>query len=42
MAFIIMFGAVMLVGVFEMVVRYQQQIREIDRMIIQDSKPIEP
>jgi len=36
------FGAVMLVGVFEMVVRYQQQVGEIDRMVIQDSKPIAP
>tara|TARA_R110000787_G_scaffold130941_2_gene242887 strand:+ start:944 stop:1594 length:651 start_codon:yes stop_codon:yes gene_type:complete len=39
---IIVFGAVMLVGVFEMLVRYQRQVSEIDRTVSQITHPIDP
>ncbi|WP_417231840.1 hypothetical protein [Brevundimonas sp.] len=37
-----MFGAVMLVGVFEMLVRYQHQVSEIDLRVSQTTYPIDP
>lgn len=40
--FIVVFGAVMLVGLFEMLVRYQQQVGEIDRMVTGYTGPTDP
>ncbi|WP_339932728.1 hypothetical protein [uncultured Brevundimonas sp.] len=37
-----MFGTVMLVGVFEMLVRYQHQVSEIDLSVTQATHPIDP
>tara|TARA_R110002124_G_scaffold108985_2_gene261728 strand:+ start:2659 stop:3312 length:654 start_codon:yes stop_codon:yes gene_type:complete len=39
---IIVFGTVMLVGVFEMLVRYQHQVSEIDLSVTQATHPIDP